>query len=118
MSKLIAAFVLLAACGSDPYSWGDTSQQVSQIFCHGLDYCGELLPEDVDTCIEHTAWHLCEAEGTCGVELDQASTEALLTECDTAVGNLNDFGCYLLGFWNFMPAECSAVFDLQPEPEL
>ena len=113
--KRLLLLLALTGCTPDEYTWGNTSNQLAQIFCHGADYCGYLAPEDVGPCIEHTAWHLCEPDHTCDVSLDQDSTEALLTTCDTAVGGLDQDGCYLLGFWGFMPTECGPAFDLRPE---
>jgi hypothetical protein len=109
------AIVLLAACSSEPYTWGTTSDQLAQIYCHGQDYCGGILTEDVDVCIEHVSFHLCAFDGTCDLELDQSTAEEALTACDEAMGRVDEFGCYLLTIWGIMPHECAPVFDLEPE---
>ena len=60
--RYLAIAFLLAGCGSDPYTWGDTSLELSEVYCGGQAACGYLGDERVGLCIEHTAWHLCDAD--------------------------------------------------------
>jgi hypothetical protein len=116
MRKILAGILLLTACGSDPYTWGDMSEDVADAYCKGLVMCG--FEVDYPVCSEHTRFHLCETDHTCNVSLpDEAQdvVEACLAKMVTLDPASED--CYLLAFWGQVPEECAAVWDYRPEPE-
>lgn len=122
MRHLIATLLLLATCGGndDPYTWGDASDEIALAYCEGLDAC--TFEVDVDLCVDHTAWHLCEADRSCDAQVDGDAFALALEECRAAVdagavefaeagGDATVCNAILFGS---LPHACDPLFEFRP----
>jgi hypothetical protein len=107
--------LLLLGCAEHPYTWGDTAQAFSESYCSGLVACGALAPEREERCVEHNKWHMCDAQATCEIEVNEAAAQDALDACDAALQGLENQACFLLGFYGVTPPECSGIFEIRPE---
>ncbi len=121
--KKLALVLCLMACGdaeeappdaTPPYTWGDLAEGVTTAYCNALvDPCRYSV--DVEFCVKHNAWHLCETDGTCDAPVEQAAAEEALAACAEALASSDDTECYLMRSYGVVPEECQAVFDLKPQ---
>ncbi len=125
MKKLILGTMILSlclvACGSDeeePYTWGDLSLELGTAYCNTISKCGFYV-SDTTICADHTAWHMCEPDMSCDIEIDREAAAVALETCVEALNFLQpeDEGCYVIGFYGYVPQECDAIFELRPEVE-
>lgn len=109
----LAIFSVLTGCSgasTRDYTWGDASEEFAVAYCEAAEACGYNI--DVELCVEHTRWHLCEAERDCNVEVAFDEVPAALAACIEAFGELDEDGCFLLS-WGVVPAECGEFLDLK-----
>lgn len=116
---ILAACTVACSEGGSTYTWGMFSDELSHVYCDGIGRCG-LFNDDVDfrLCVEHTSWHLCEADRLCDTAINEAEARATLEPCSMAMSELEpeDESCYLLGYHGVLPSACSAIFDTRPYP--
>ncbi len=69
MKHLVAILLplFLFACGDkeeDPWTWGDSAQEISDGWCYAVQQCGG---GDAESCSKHQVYHFCElhGEGVC-----------------------------------------------------
>jgi hypothetical protein len=121
LTTLIAVTVVTACGGgTQPYTWGDASEEVARVYCEGVEACGFAV--DVELCVEHAAWHLCVPDGTCDDEVDADAAAEAIGECAAAVEQgAEDFAagtdqriCTVVFFGGLPSPECDAVWPLDP----
>lgn len=116
MKYLFLSCLFLAACGSDSkFTWGDVSSEVSSSYCNAGAACGFSF--DVNECIDHSYFHMCELEHTCGKSVDKKYEDSL-DSCVKILGELDSseessFDCFLLGF-GYLPEECQFLPEANP----
>lgn len=119
---------VVVACGGDdaePYTWGDVSVELSAMYCQAVADCGFMSQKGVELCVEHSAWHMCEPDMSCSVEVDERLASEYLVTCEAALQPLYldnpdpdaQFSCYLLGYYGLVPEGCGPVFELDPGPQ-
>lgn len=108
--------ILLIACSSQPYTWGDVTDELAGDYCATLAQCGFRAALDREVCIEHTTFHLCRADRSCNRPVRVDDAEAALAACANSLGayEFGSFECIKLGY-GLVSAECSDVLDLKPE---
>lgn len=108
-------FVLLAALigcggGGDEYTWGDATEEVVTAYCERVYECfgagGEDYDESVRRCIDHSVYHMCGLDGTCGEPVDVDVSQCVADYADHACPNL---------IFNIQPESCEGYFEAQPE---
>lgn len=118
LSGLVFAVVLVACGDNEVYTWGDASLEMGPVFCGALSDCGYDV--DLELCIEHTAWHLCEPDYSCDVEVDEVEAEDAIAACDIAFREFTDdpnsLGCYFLRY-GITPEGCMDFWDMSPGPQ-
>lgn len=104
---LALAIVTALGCGcggrdQDLTTWGDLCVEFSEAWCGAAEDCG--YPAG-DVCRRHTTSHCCEVWGACEKAADADQIDRL-DICVGALSELDDTGCYWLGFWGRPPDEC------------
>lgn len=117
---LAVGLYFVAGCGDTeetPYTWGDVSLELSTAYCTAVaDPCGYQV--DVELCVEHSTWHLCNADRSCDREIaDPVAAHATVAACAEAFATLDGDGCYFLIAWGVAPEECGPIWDLKPEAD-
>ena len=112
MKSYVIVTVLLAACSSSrELTWGDVSSQLAEGYCEALQTCGYLNEQGTEVCIEHSAWHLCDATRTCDETMPKGAQEAL----DACSSALEQPECVLLGYYQLLPVECAEILEMRPK---
>ncbi len=107
MKNLLMIAVLSIACGGpEPDTWGNASEDIVVAYCDALGACYEWDEGAVTTCIKHTAFHLCEIDDTCDVEI----SEERRTDVDACVLDMPDQNCFLLA-WGALPVSCDPALE-------
>ena len=123
---IVVLFVVATGCGEDeppPYTWGDVVDELSTEYCTAAHVCSGVedlkeYEESIEQCAAHSAFHWCELEDTCDVELEDGS-ELSVESCVGALQAL-EYGsdqCWNLAFIGLFPEGCEDAVELYPEEE-
>lgn len=113
VSAMFLLAVFLVACSSpDQYTVRNASRELATMYCEAVLECDYLHEPLLPACIEHSSWHLCEIQQSCGEELNEGVASELLDQCAKGLASLDIEGCYFLGYWGFLPEGCTPAYNM------
>ena len=78
----VTAIALLGACSSEPTTWGEVAEEISEAACWKSFECE--AHDDIQLCVEHELYHLCGIDDNCE-EYSHGSITALIGQCTYAI---------------------------------
>jgi len=108
--SLVLASALMPACTSDSSSTsstrGEAAKAIGEGWCERLVDCGLMAQEDVDKCVAHNVFHMCEIDESCDLEFESEALEGCLMSMQDP-----DADACALAAWGVGPEECIPFWD-------